>query len=68
MVEFLAHLRADVGVEGVREILYDIAEAADKAGDDGTNDLVVSDVLRANELQSWFIGNHLVEMPLTVAR
>ena len=25
MVEFLAHLRADVGVEGVREILYDIA-------------------------------------------
>ena len=46
---------------------HDIAEAADKAGDDGTNDLVVSDVLRANELQSWFIGNHLVEMPLTVA-
>jgi starvation-inducible DNA-binding protein len=46
---------------------HDIAEAADKEGDDGTNDLVVSDVLRANELQSWFIGNHLVEMPLTVA-
>jgi starvation-inducible DNA-binding protein len=46
---------------------HDIADAADKAGDDGTNDLVVSDVLRANELQSWFIGNHLVEMPLTVA-
>ena len=45
----------------------DIAEVADKAGDDGTNDLAVSDVLRANELQSWFIGNHLVEMPLTVA-
>jgi starvation-inducible DNA-binding protein len=47
---------------------HDIAEAADDAGDDGTNDLVVSDVLRANELQSWFIGNHLVEMPLTIAR
>jgi starvation-inducible DNA-binding protein len=46
---------------------HDIAEAADKAGDDGTNDLVVSDVLRTNELQSWFIGNHLVEMPLTIA-
>jgi starvation-inducible DNA-binding protein len=45
----------------------EIAEAADKAGDDGTNDLAVSDVLRANELQSWFIGNHLVEMPLTIA-
>jgi starvation-inducible DNA-binding protein len=42
----------------------DISEAADKAGDQGTNDLVVSDVLRPNELQSWFIGQHLVEMPL----
>lgn len=46
---------------------HDIAKAADDAGDDGTNDLVVSDVLRVNELQSWFIGNHLVEMPLTNA-
>jgi starvation-inducible DNA-binding protein len=42
----------------------DISEAADKAGDQGTNDLVVSDVLRPNELQSWFISEHLVEMPL----
>src|SRR5271170_4446026 len=41
----------------------DIAEAASKAGDQGTNDLVVSDVLRHNELQSWFIAQHLVEMP-----
>jgi starvation-inducible DNA-binding protein len=46
---------------------HDIAEAADDAGDDGTNDMVVSDILRGNELQSWFIGNHLVEMPLTIA-
>jgi starvation-inducible DNA-binding protein len=46
---------------------HEIADAADDAGDDGTNDMVVSDVLRANELQSWFIGNHLVEMPLTIA-
>jgi starvation-inducible DNA-binding protein len=46
----------------------DISEAADKAGDQGTNDLVVSDVLRANELQSWFIGQHLVEMPLAIPR
>jgi starvation-inducible DNA-binding protein len=45
----------------------DLSEAADKAGDQGTNDLAVSDVLRVNELQSWFIGNHLVEMPLTIA-
>jgi starvation-inducible DNA-binding protein len=46
---------------------HDIASAADDAGDDGTNDMVVSDILRANELQSWFIGQHLVEMPLTIA-
>jgi starvation-inducible DNA-binding protein len=46
---------------------HDIASAADDAGDDGTNDLVVSDVLRPNELQSWFVGQHLVKMPLTDA-
>jgi starvation-inducible DNA-binding protein len=47
---------------------HEIAAASDKAGDDGTNDLVISDVLRPNELQSWFIGQHLVKMPLTDAR
>jgi starvation-inducible DNA-binding protein len=41
-----------------------ISDAADDAGDQGTNDLVVSDVLRPNELQSWFIGQHLVDAPL----
>jgi starvation-inducible DNA-binding protein len=45
---------------------HDIAEAADDAGDDGTNDMVVSNILRANELQSWFIGQHLVEMPFLI--
>lgn len=43
---------------------HDIASASDDAGDDGTNDMVISDILRPNELQSWFIGQHLVEMPL----
>ncbi len=47
---------------------HDIAEAADKAGDDGTNDMAISDILRPNELQSWFIGQHLVEMPLILAK
>ena len=46
----------------------DISEAADKAGDQGTNDLVISDILRPNELQSWFIGQHLVEMPLILEK
>jgi len=48
----------------IMEGCHEIAEAADDAGDDGTNDMVVSDILRPNELQSWFIGQHLVEMPL----
>jgi starvation-inducible DNA-binding protein len=39
-------------------------EAADR-GDDGTNDLVVSDVIRTNEMQAWFLSEHLVETPLT---
>jgi starvation-inducible DNA-binding protein len=46
----------------------DIADAADEAGDDGTNDMAVSDILRPNELQSWFIGQHLVEMPLILPK
>lgn len=33
-------------------------------GDDGTNDLLVSEVLRTNELQMWFLSEHLVNMPL----
>ena len=36
------------------------ADKADDAGDSGTNDLLVSDVLRANELQVWFLSEHLV--------
>jgi starvation-inducible DNA-binding protein len=45
-----------------------IADAADAAGDDGTNDLAISNILRPNELQAWFIGQHLVEMPLILSK
>jgi len=45
----------------------ELADRADKLGDHGTNDLVVSDVLRTNELQAWFLSEHLVEMPLVEA-
>jgi starvation-inducible DNA-binding protein len=31
--------------------------------DDGTNDLLVSDVIRTNELQVWFLAEHLVDVP-----
>ena len=44
-----------------------IADKADKIGDHGTNDMVVSDVLRTNELQAWFVSEHLVESPLVHA-
>src|ERR1700728_2524206 len=44
-----------------------LAERADKLGDAGTNDVVVSNVLRTNELQVWFTSEHLVEAPLVEA-
>ncbi len=45
----------------------ELAKTASELGDDGTNDLAVSDVLRTNELQVWFISEHLVNMPLVEA-
>ena len=36
------------------------AKKAEDAGDSGTNDLMVSNVLRTNELQVWFLSEHLV--------
>src|SRR5215471_7839176 len=47
---------------------HTLAARACELGDDGTNDTVVSDVLRTNELQSWFLTEHLVEMPLVHAQ
>ena len=36
------------------------AKKAEDAGDSGTNDLLVSGVVRVNELQAWFLSEHLV--------
>ncbi|PYX41554.1 MAG: DNA starvation/stationary phase protection protein [Acidobacteria bacterium] len=44
-----------------------LAKRAQTIGDEGTNDLVVSDVLRTNELQQWFINEHLANVPLVIA-
>ncbi len=44
------------------------ARKAAEIGDDGTNDLLISDVVRANELQVWFLAEHLVDAPLVHAR
>lgn len=45
-----------------------LARRASELGDDGTNDLVVSEVLRTNELQVWFLSEHLVNVPLVEAK
>jgi starvation-inducible DNA-binding protein len=47
-------------IEKVREAIKKTA----KNEDDGTNDLLMSDVLRPNELQVWFIAEHLVDVPV----
>jgi len=36
-----------------------LARTAADIGDDGTNDLIVGQIVRSNELQSWFVGEHL---------
>jgi len=45
----------------------ELARRASALGDDGTNDLAISDVLRTNELQVWFLSEHLVNVPLVEA-
>jgi len=44
-----------------------LARRASQLGDDETNDLSVSEVLRTNELQTWFLSEHLVNVPLVKA-
>ena len=43
------------------------ARVAAEHGDDGTNDLIVGEVIRRNELQVWFIAEHVVDEPLVRA-
>ena len=60
--------REDVGVQASRllnahEIIMNDARKQAKIvqdDDPGTNDLLVSNVLRTNELQTWFLAEHLV--------
>jgi starvation-inducible DNA-binding protein len=53
--------------ELVMKEVREAAHRADALGDDGSNDLLVSEVLRTNELQSWFVVEHLVDTPLVNA-
>ena len=41
-----------------------MARRAAEAGDDGTNNLIVSDVIRRNELQVRFIAEHVINAPI----
>src|SRR5262245_66079533 len=44
-----------------------MAREATENGDDGTNDLLVSSVIRTNEMQVWFVAEHVVDGPLVHA-
>jgi starvation-inducible DNA-binding protein len=44
-----------------------MARKATEAGDDGTNDLLISNVIRTNEMQVWFVAEHVVDEPLVHA-
>jgi starvation-inducible DNA-binding protein len=55
-------------VEAHEVVFKFVRKAAKKAADnedDGTNDLLVSNVIRTNELQTWFISEHLVALTPT---
>ena len=57
-------------LEAHESILIDAHDAAAhvaELGDDGTNDLFVSDVIRTGEMQAWFLAEHLVDTPLVRA-
>jgi starvation-inducible DNA-binding protein len=57
-------------LEAHETILIDAHDAAARTAemsDDGSNDLLVSDVIRTGELQAWFLAEHLVDTPLVHA-
>lgn len=59
MIDRTAHAH-EIVIEKVRAAI----EATEKSGDWGSNDLLMSDVLRRHELQVWFLTEHVVDVPL----
>ena len=63
-------VRAGRGADANRRLLREartMAKIAADHGDDGTNDLLVSDVVRTNELQVWFLAEHIIDAPVVRA-
>jgi starvation-inducible DNA-binding protein len=50
--------------ETVLEKVRSGIEKTEKSGDWGSNDLLMSEVLRRHELQVWFVAEHVVDIPL----
>jgi starvation-inducible DNA-binding protein len=53
--------------EAIIEKVRDAIDRTEKSGDWGSNDLLMGDVLRRNELQTWFVASHVVDLPLVEA-
>jgi len=65
-----APIMIDRLLDGHEIIIEKVRAAIDKSemsGDWGTNDLLMSDVLRRNEMQVWFLAEHVVPVPLVEA-
>jgi len=50
--------------ESVLRRVREAIDVTEKSKDWGSNDLLMGEVLRTNELQVWFVSAHAVEMPL----
>jgi starvation-inducible DNA-binding protein len=50
--------------EEIIEKARDAIDRTEKNEDWGSNDLLMGDVLRTNELQTWFVSSHVVDIPL----
>jgi len=53
--------------ESVIKAARELANQAEENGDYRTNDLMASELLRTNEMQVWFVGEHVVATPSTIA-
>ena len=54
--------------ETILAAVREAIEATEESKDWGTNDVLMSDVLRTNEMQVWFTAEHLVDTPLVKVR